>query len=167
MLRLSDPVAAVPLVAALLALLLPGVARPDELAGPAMVVSANILDIGGIRVRLAGTEGPRPDQICIRDETEWECGRSAVDYLREVIGNQAVRCTVPAEASQVPVAARCVAGSDDLALKMVLAGYAFAYRREGDEYSELEGVARRQRRGLWASDFLLSRDGPLDGDRQR
>ena len=64
----------------------------------AAAAGAAARNIGGIRVRLAGTEGPRPDQICIRDETEWECGRSAADYLREIIGNQAVRCTVPAEA---------------------------------------------------------------------
>lgn len=172
MLRIADPATAFSLFAALLCLMLPGAARSRDVAGTAAVVSANVIAVGDTRIRLAGIEGPRPDLICIRDDDEWECGRSAVDYMREVIGGQTVRCTVQAEASdhEAPnhgMIARCLAGRDDLALKMVLAGYAFAYRREGDEYTELEGVARRLRRGLWASDFVLSWDGSGGSDRPR
>ena len=52
----------------------------------ASTASADVIAVGDTRIRLAGIEGPRPDLICIRDDDEWECGRSAVDYMREVIG---------------------------------------------------------------------------------
>lgn len=155
MFRPADPVAALRLAAALFALLLPGTGRSADLVGSAAVVSANTIAVGDTRVRLVGIDGPRPDHVCVRDESEWECGRSAIDFLRDVIGSRAVRCTVVAEATGPEAVARCLAGPDDLALKMVLAGFAFAARNEGDDYVELEGVARRQRRGLWAADFVL------------
>ena len=158
--RPAFSIAAPSLVAAILFLALPSAARAADLEGTASVVSANVIAVGDTRLRLAGIEAPRPDQVCLRDDSEWECGRSAVAYLAEVIASRPVRCTVVAETPGQTPAARCLAGPDDLALKMVLAGFAFAYRREGEDYSELEGVAQRLRRGLWTSDFLLSGDLP-------
>ena len=126
-----------------------------ELVGTATVISADTIEIAGTPIRLWGIQGPALGQICLKDEVEWACGRRAADYLQEIINGQAVNCEEKALGPDVSIFALCVVGREDLALRMTLAGYAVARRDQGTAYVELEGVANRQRRGLWSGDFML------------
>lgn len=126
-----------------------------DLFGMATVISADTIEIDGTRIRLWGIQGPAPGQICLKEGEEWECGRRAAEHLEEIIGSQPVNCKEKVLGSGSPMVALCVVGRDDLALRMALAGYAVARRDQSSAYVELEGVANRQRRGLWSGDFTL------------
>ena len=127
-----------------------------DLVGMATVIGADTIEIDSTRIRLWGIQGPALGQVCLKEDEEWPCGQRAADYLRKLIDGQPVSCEKKILGPDAPAVALCVVGSDDLALRMALAGYAVARRDESNAYVGLEGVASRQRRGLWSGDFMLS-----------
>ena len=133
----------------------PAIGEARDLVGTAVVIRADTIEIDGTHIQLWGIQGPAPGDVCLKEEEEWPCGRRAADYLQEIISGQPVSCEEKALKSDALVVALCVVGRDDLALRMALAGYAVARRDQSTAYVELEGVANRQRRGLWSGDFML------------
>ena len=52
------------------------------------------------------------------------------------------------------IVARCFAGGGDVGRSLVLDGWAIAYREFSLEYEHAEETARRDRRGMWAGEFI-------------
>lgn len=126
--------------------------------GRATAVDGDSLIMGGERLRLEGIDAPEMDQTCTRGGAEWNCGRDARAALRRL-----VRPGVTCETSRVDRydrwLARCRAGEDDVAQKMVLLGLAVDYGRFEAEALD----AQKRGVGIWAGDF----EHPQDWRRSR
>lgn len=125
----------------------------DELVGRAIVLSADTIEVAGLRVRLDGIRVPYPGQQCrIRDRAH-DCGKIAADALRDLTTGASVRCIRRGETAPGEVRATCFADGYDLSEGMVYTGWAAAEPRRGKRYLRLEHEARVAGRGLWRGDF--------------
>lgn len=131
-----------------------GAATEGQLAGRAVVIDGDTLEIRGRRVRLHGIDAPELDQRCGSAGASWACGRRAAAALRQRIGNRPVACRWREIDPWNRPVARCRAGDTDLSGWMVANGWALAYRRYSLAYAAEEGRARVARRGLWAGEFV-------------
>ena len=141
-------------------------ARAAELNGPAEVVDANSITIGGRVVRLFGIDAPDEGQMCRRGGAEWRCGQEAGWALAERLERHWVLCdTKPTPASpQAAAEGPDVSAADltavcyldgrriDINAWMVENGWALADRR-ADVYGPQEQAAQRAARGLWSGTF--------------
>lgn len=119
----------------------------------ARVVDGDTLDLNGTRYRLHGIDAPESGQQCAKaDGSTYHCGLAASRFLAHLIVNQRVYCKAMGE-SYGRIVAKCRAGGVDLSGELVRAGYAIAYTRYSDDYTALEGYARKANAGIWAGTF--------------
>jgi len=123
-------------------------------SGPAFVVDGNTLDIGGVLVRLYGSDAPELRQFCLV-QSRFECGYSARSHLAGLIRGHEVQCElVPGPRNF----AHCgIAGTDEgptLAEQMVFYGWAVNNRLISQDFAQTELEARREQRGMWVSTFV-------------
>lgn len=132
---------------------------PGTLSGTARAISGDTLAISGRVVRLDDIEAVELGQVC-RDRRgrAWRCGQRARRVLRGFIGRKQVVCRDLARAGAGQLQGSCMADGEDLALRIVEAGYAFANGFLFRTYGDAEGTARQARRGIWMGEV----DRPAD-----
>ncbi len=119
------------------------------LSGPAKVVDGDSLEIRGNRVRLLGIDAPELTQLCQRDATSWPCGRDSRSALRQLVGNFEVQCQSHGQDRYQRLLATCVVNGVEINARLVELGWATDF----GGYSSEEGLARRNRVGIWAGQF--------------
>jgi len=124
------------------------------IVGRASVIDGDTLEIGGVRVRLHGVDAPESSQNCVANGATYRCGQRAALALSDLIGVQTVRCEQLDTDRYGRAVARCLAGGQDVAEVLVAEGFAVAYRQYSRDYVAAEGRAQRERKGLWAGDFV-------------
>jgi len=114
-----------------------------QLRGPAWVIDGDTIDIGGIRIRLAGIDAPEMDH---------PYGKNAKWTLISLCKGQAVRAVFDEELSHDRVVATCyLPDGSDLSAEMVKAGMAIDWPKfSRGKYSELEVPGIRKK--LWRCD---------------
>lgn len=125
----------------------------DQLSGRAIVIDGDTLDINDVRVRLIGIDAVESSQRCTLDNADWDCGTDAADALRGWISDSLVSCEGYERDRYSRLLAHCSTRQEDIGAWMVSNGWALAYRRYSDEYANLEGTAKQERRGIWRSQF--------------
>ncbi len=128
-------------------------ADAQEITGSPTVVSGEILEVGGTRLRLAGIDAPEPGQTCSVNNRSYDCGRISATALMDLTAGVEVRCAPDADRAETPAIATCFAGGYDLSEGMVYTGWALADPRSGQRYKDLEKGAEKARRGLWKGTF--------------
>ncbi|MGI9477615.1 MAG: thermonuclease family protein [Hyphomicrobiaceae bacterium] len=93
-------------------------------------------------------------QTCRKSGKPWQCGRDAQRHLARLIGNHDVTCTITKRDRFDRLLARCSVGQRDLNLSMIRDGMAVSF---GGNYRREEQVAKRQKIGIWAGEFLQPR----------
>lgn len=140
-----------------LAVLAVAPAAAAEIAGPAHVIDANSVDIGGRPVRLHGIAAPVESQICERNGAAWRCGQDASWALAERLERHWLLCDTMDDASPEASTAVCYLGGRqgiDVGAWMVEQGWALADPAASD-YAAQEQAAQKAGRGLWAGKFDL------------
>lgn len=134
-------------------------ALDEEHSGPANVIDADTIEVGGEKHRLYGVDAVEVDQRCRRrDSAEWPCGREAAAALAKFLKGRKVNCEVwqgttrDAHGRFVSV---CYAGGDDISSWVARNGWAVADRDANRlyNYTSDEGTARFLRRGIWDGTF--------------
>ncbi|WP_273688484.1 thermonuclease family protein [Ketogulonicigenium vulgare] len=144
------------LIAALAAL--PAAAQKN-LTGTATVIDGDTIEIHGTRIRLHGIDAPEGRQTCTRGGEEWRCGPAAANFLSDFIDRRTVACRHRDTDRYGRTVATCVVAGSDLGAVMVRQGYALAYRQYGGGiYDGQERAAERERRGIWAGEFVAPWD---------
>jgi endonuclease YncB( thermonuclease family) len=127
----------------------------SDLAGNAVVIDGDTIDVAGVRVRLEGIDAPEADQRC-RDKEgrDYLCGISATNGLKALIGTAPVSCRRMGKDTYGRTLAVC-SGENGIELnsELVQLGLAVAFRRYSDRYAAVEDAARAAREGLWAGSF--------------
>ena len=131
----------------------------EPLVGTASVIDGDTIEIHGARIRLEATDAIESSQRCVLpDGRAWRCGRDSAFALAGKIDRCPVTCEVSGRDRYGRLVATCYVGREDLNAWMVRNGWAVAYRRYGRQYIDEEDAARRERRGIWASNFEMPWD---------
>jgi endonuclease YncB( thermonuclease family) len=142
------------LVAALM-LAAPQTALAQQIKGRPTVTSGDTMVVARTQVRLSGIDAPELDQYCENEfGRPFQCGYQALDALRALVGRRNVVCVLagsPEDSGHT--AATCYAGDMNLNTRMVRTGWAVALPEERPDYVQLEGLAKRERAGIWQFKF--------------
>lgn len=132
-----------------------GVLDERVIEGAATIIDGDTIDIGGLKIRLAGVDSMERHQECRRDGKAWACGREAKAWLERFIAGAAVRCTRIDMEKTVPLIANCYnAGGVQLGWAMVNWGYAINDRVYAPNFAPSQRHAMRSRRGIWSGEFI-------------
>ena len=121
-----------------------------QIAGKAVVIDGDTIEIGAVRVRFFGIDAPEKRQTCFTSSTKpYKCGQRSTAYLRKMIGGSHVSCEDLGQAKFGRRWGRCFAGEINLQSAMVRAGHALAYRFHSHEYVAEQKRSKRERLGIW------------------
>lgn len=138
-------------IAALLIAMVIGTQSPENkaLQGVAQISDGDSLRINRQRVRLIGIDAPELQQNCVKQGEDWACGQASKQALASKINSNAVTCVGERLDQYRRLLATCYLGREDLNAWLVREGWAVSY----NDYVIDEVLARRDRRGIWASEF--------------
>lgn len=140
---------------ALLALSLPTFAEAADVTGVPKFRDANQVIIGNTRIRLAGSDAPGLDQLCLNAKGErWNCGVAAHDALVARTSDKTWTCRTQRTDRFGRTVAKCEADGEDVAQWLVKSGWALSYVRFSHVYDADEKAAREAQVGLWTGAFV-------------
>ncbi len=125
-----------------------------DVAGVALVIDGDSLEVAGQRIRLHGIDAPESRQLCRLDGKPWQCGKNAANALADKIARRPVSCESLGRDRYKRIIARCTVAGEDMGSWMVANGLALAYRRYSLDYTDMEAEAQAARRGIWAGEFV-------------
>ena len=132
---------------------LPGAAG-GELRGSPAVISGDVIEIQGQRLRLVGIYAPEPAQRCLFRERLYDCGEIARAALLDLTAGVQVSCKTLGPGAGGTTLARCYAGGYDLSEGMVYTGWALADPHKPDRYAASQEKAQQAGHGLWRGRFV-------------
>ncbi len=128
-------------------------AAPSSVAGRALVIDGDTLEIDGRRIRLEGIDAPESDQTCPRRWLgSWACGREATATLETLTGGLRVECESRGIDKYRRMIGQCSAAGRNLNEAMVRAGMAWAFVKYSTSYVDAEAAARDSGAGIWQAE---------------
>ena len=118
------------------------------IAGLALVVDGDTIDIGRDRIRIHAINTPE------RNEPG---GREATKALRSIIAGRPVRCVWDGTKTHRRYVAVCTVEGVDLARELVRRGYAAACPRFSGRYMKDERQAKAKRLVIWRGGYVKPR----------
>ena len=128
-------------------------ASGNSLSGIAKVIDGDTVKISGIRIRLFGIDSPEKGQICRKSDGEYNCGKQATAALSKKIFGSKIYCFKKDIDRYGRIVGICRLNEIDLNAWMVRGGWALAYRRYTNKYTEEENLARNAKVGIWQGQF--------------
>lgn len=126
-----------------------------DILGKATVISGDMMEVGGRRIRLDGIMAPTGGQTCRINDRTYDCHRIAATALIDLTLGVAVRCAPKFEEPEGILVATCYANGYDLSEGMVYTGWGLAFpHADNNPYLRFEEQARRAKHGLWRGDFV-------------
>src|SRR3954468_17048146 len=102
----------------------PVMAQAADLSGSPKIRDANQITINNTRIRLAGSDAPGLDQLCLDSKGErWTCGHAAYDALVARAGDKTWTCHVQRTDRFGRAVAKCEADGEDVAQWLVKSGW--------------------------------------------
>ena len=128
---------------------------------------AATVEVQETRVRMYGIDAPELAQTCTMNGVSYPCGLLASAHLNALITAHSVICHVDLLADgrswgrcgqSNQTGADFLPGAPTLNEAMVLSGWAVANRGQSRDYIDAEDEARREKRGMWAGEFVRPAD---------
>ena len=130
-----------------------------QIQSPARVLTADTLEINGVRMQLFGIDAPEMNQSCANAKgRSYRCGQEAANWLKGWITGYNLDCQIMGHAANGNYVGVCSLGDYDLGAALVNAGWAVANREESEIYVPYEDEARTKRNGLWSGRFYKPKD---------
>ncbi len=129
-------------------------AAESDFRGTPKVVSGDLIELQGRRLRLEGIDAPEPGQRCALDERLYDCGEVARTALLDLTAGTEVRRRLLGPGPAGSPLARCTAAGYDLSEGMVYAGWALAQPAATERYGAAQEQARAAKHGLWRGRFV-------------
>lgn len=127
----------------------------NVIAGQAVVIDGDTIEIHGQRIRLQGIDTPESAQTCQRPNGDrWRCGKEATWALADKVQRQTVRCESQGKGKYGRHIAICYHGGTDLNGWMVREGWALAYRKYDRRYIDEERAAKREGKNIWSGEMV-------------
>lgn len=144
-----------PLLFSMLLAFIAAPASAEQITGYATAIDGDTLKLQDKTIRLLGIDAPEADQICLKDDEEWLCGKIATEQLAELIDTKTMTCDISGLDTNGQSIAVCTIGYLEINQTMVEQGWATAFRKYWDTYVPAESQAKFEKRGIWASQFEL------------
>lgn len=128
-------------------------ASGNSLSGIAKVIDGDTLKILGTRIRLFGIDSPEKGQICRKSDVKYNCGKQATAALSKKISGSKIFCFKEDIDRYGRIVGICKLNEIDLNAWMVRGGWALAYRRYTNRYTDEENLARKAKVGIWQGQF--------------
>jgi len=122
---------------------------PVFAAAQTRVIDGDTLELGGTVYRLNGIDAPEFGQTCGR----WRCGAEATEALKKAVSGKSLRCEALSRDGYGRVIATCFANGQDIGAKMVADGFAWAFVRYSDAYTDQEVTAKAKSLGIWSGNY--------------
>ena len=130
-------------------------AATSEISGVPSIIDGDTVKILNKRIRFFGIDTPEKKQFCVKNSKKYKCGQEATNALKKKIDGKLVICKVQDKLDRYKrYIGVCFLGDVDLNKWMVRNGYAVAYRRYSKDYIEDENYAKKNKIGLWSSNFI-------------
>ena len=130
-------------------------ATAGEIIGNPIITDGDTIKIINKRIRLYGIDAPESKQLCKKNFREYRCGIVSTEALSKKINKNQVRCRVQDRLDRYKrYIGICFVEEINLNQWMVRNGYAVAYRRYSKDYIKDEDYAKKNKLGLWSSDFI-------------
>jgi len=126
-----------------------------DIIGIPRVIDGDTLEIADQRIRLYGIDAPEWDQTCTQDGKKHACGKSATNALTAMVTGREINCQRKDVDRYGRIVAVCFVGETDINARMVVLGWALAYRRYSMDYVDEEATAEASQSGMWAGEFVL------------
>jgi endonuclease YncB( thermonuclease family) len=128
--------------------------RASPLAGAAKVIDGDTIVVAGELVRLHGLDAPELDQTFWWRGERIACGMMAMAALEALTAGIQLRCKAMERDRHGRLVAKVFAPDGlDIGRRLVLSGWALAYRQYSTDYVDAEAEARKAKRGLWRGTF--------------
>lgn len=124
--------------------------------GQVSVITASVLRMNGIYIKLLGIDAPDPEQTCAdRHGGPYRCGQRALTWLQNWVQDQILKCHIVGKVERNRATGVCFTsdGKYDVAAVVTNAGWAVAYTQNTAIYVPYEEQAALNRRGLWSGRF--------------
>ena len=129
--------------------------RTECLTGPAKVIDGDTIVVAEQRVRLHGIDAPELDQTFWWRRQQIACGTRSLAALGALTAGVKVRCEVVERDRHGRLVAKVYSPNGvDIGRRLVLAGWAVAYRQYSTDYVGAEKAARKAKRGMWRGKFV-------------
>ena len=143
----------------------PDPVKVGTLFGVTEINDGNTLEIQETRMRLYGIDAPDLGQECMLNGLPYQCGVVAYTHLIDLLaGKGRITCYASKLEGDDRPYAKCglpTANGADIRADtpsfnemMVRAGWALANRSHTNDYVPAEDEARKEKRGLWAGEFV-------------
>jgi endonuclease YncB( thermonuclease family) len=128
--------------------------RVSSLAGAAKVLDGDTIVVAGELVRLHGLDAPELDQTFWWRGERIACGMMAMAALEALTAGIDLSCKAVERDRHGRLVAKVFSPDGvDIGRRLVLSGWALAYRQYSTDYVDAEAAARKARRGLWRGTF--------------
>jgi endonuclease YncB( thermonuclease family) len=140
----------------------------NVLAGVPIVKDGDTIELMDIEIHLRGVDAPELFQTCKMDGIEYDCGQRARANLVDLLAGIPLVCHVGQFPGDDRVWGRC--GEDDgtrrdfkadavpLNAAVVTTGWGMARPDTEVTYIEAEAFAKKEKRGMWAGEFVRPAD---------
>ena len=126
-----------------------------DFKGRVVVTDGDTLKAKKIKIRLHGIDAPESKQKCIANNQKlYPCGYQSTLFLKSIIKNNTVFCKGKQKDKYGRLIAVCYSGKVNLNSKMVEEGWAIAYRYYSNDYVFEEGLAKKNKKGIWQGSFV-------------
>jgi endonuclease YncB( thermonuclease family) len=130
--------------------------RAAHLTGPAKVIDGDTIVVADQLVRLYGIDAPELDQPFWWRGEQLLAGMMALAALEALTAGVKLRCETVEQDRHGRIVAKVFSPNGvDISRRLVLAGWALAYRRYSTDYVDAEDEARRAKRGMWRGSFVM------------
>jgi endonuclease YncB( thermonuclease family) len=130
-----------------------------DIKGLATVIDGDTIEIRGMRIRLFGIDAPEDGQFCTRGGRPWLCGSEAALQLDSFVKHFEVICDAQDRDRYGRLVAICRTSRGDIGEWIVSKGLALDWPRySSGRYAKNQDMAKSQKLGMWAGDFVAPWD---------
>jgi endonuclease YncB( thermonuclease family) len=124
------------------------------ITGAGEVLDSDLIRVNGYRLYLFGVESVEFGQGCEIRGQLWDCFPAAVRALQTIVAEGPLTCDILSGPNFLDEAiARCMVNGQDVAERLVRAGFAVAIPSETDAYVAAMNDAQARAVGLWQGPF--------------
>ena len=121
--------------------------------GKAKIIDGDTIHIDNNKIRLHAIDAPETKQRCTKDGKKWSCGLESTRFLRELIGNNRIKCDTNGQDRYNRYIGVCYINNIDINSEMVVHGWAIAYKYYSLDYVKEEEIAKSKKVGIWIGEF--------------
>ena len=108
-----------------------------------------------IKIRLHGIDAPEAKQTCKNyNGKSYPCGYKSTSFLKSIINKKKVKCKIKDKDRYGRLIAVCFSGEININAKMVIEGWAIAYKYYSKDYVNEEEIAKKEKKGIWQGSFV-------------